>query len=193
MIYLFVACAVGALAYLGWKLTARSAYESAEYTLLDSDSPFETRRYPDLLMATTNMKVESQGDDGSFTRLFQYIRGANDDEQKVAMTTPVFMEPEADDHQGQMGFVIPKNVAEQDVPKPTSENVQIRKRAGGRFAVMRFSGRMNRESLAKAEEQLRQWMTKKGLVGDRDAEFAGYDPPWTPGPLRRNEVLIRLK
>ena len=193
MIYLFVACTVGALAYLGWKLTARSAYESAEYTLLDSDSPFETRRYPDLLMATTNMKFESQGGDGSFTRLFQYIRGANDDEQKVAMTTPVFMEPEVDDHQGQMGFVIPKKVAEQDVPKPTSENVQIRKRAGGRFAVMRFSGRMNRESLAKAEEQLRQWMTKKDLVGDRDAEFAGYDPPWTPGPLRRNEVLIRLK
>ena len=193
MIYLFVACAVGALAYLGWKLTARSAYESAEYTLLDSDSPFETRRYPDLLMATTNMKFESQGGDGSFTRLFQYIRGANDDEQNVAMTTPVFMEPEADDHQGQMGFVIPKNVAEQHVPEPTSENVQIRKRAGGRFAVMRFSGRMNRESLAKAEEQLRQWMTKKDLVGDRDAEFAGYDPPWTPGPLRRNEVLIRLK
>jgi hypothetical protein len=24
-------------------------------------------------------------------------------------------------------------------------------------------------------------------------ETAGYDPPFTPGPLRRNEVLIRLK
>jgi len=58
---------------------------------------------------------------------------------------------------------------------------------------MRFSGRMNRESLAKAEEQLRQWMTKKYLVSERDAEFAGYDPPWTPSPLRRNEALIRLK
>ncbi|MCA9037408.1 MAG: heme-binding protein [Planctomycetaceae bacterium] len=25
------------------------------------------------------------------------------------------------------------------------------------------------------------------------AERAGYDSPFTPGPLRRNEVLIRLK
>jgi len=108
MIYLFVACAVGALAYLGWKLTARIAYASTAYTLLDSDNPFETRRYPDLLMATTNMKFESQGGDGSSKRLFQYIRGAKDDEQKVAMTTPVFIESEADDHQGQMGFVIQK-------------------------------------------------------------------------------------
>ncbi|MFM7516668.1 MAG: heme-binding protein, partial [Pirellula sp.] len=24
-------------------------------------------------------------------------------------------------------------------------------------------------------------------------ETAGYDPPFTPGPLRRNEVLIRIK
>jgi hypothetical protein len=41
-------------------------------------------------------------------------------------------------------------------------------------------------------------MESKGLVAD-DAqdtigvETAGYDPPFTPGPLRRNEVLIRLK
>jgi hypothetical protein len=36
-------------------------------------------------------------------------------------------------------------------------------------------------------------MNNKALIGDGDAEFAGYDPPWTPGPLRRNEILIRLK
>jgi hypothetical protein len=36
-------------------------------------------------------------------------------------------------------------------------------------------------------------MNDRELVGDGDAEFAGYDPPWTSGPLRRNEILIRLK
>jgi hypothetical protein len=176
------------LAYLGWKLTARNAYESAEYTVLESNSPFETREYPDLQLATTNMQFESQGDDGSFMRLFRYISGANEQEQEVAMTTPVFMEPEAGGTQGQMGFVIPKNVVEQRVPEPTSEQVQIRKRAGGRFA-----GQMNRESVTNAEEQLRTWMSKKGLVAESGAELAGYDPPWTPDPFRRNAVLIRLK
>lgn len=193
MIYMGIVSVVIVLAYFGWKLTARSAYESAEYTVLESDSPFETREYPDLQLATTNMQFKSQGDDGGFMRLFRYISGANEEQQKVAMTTPVFMEPQADGAQGQMGFVIPKNVAEQRVPEPTSEQVQILKRAGGRFAVIRFAGRMNRESVAKAEEQLRTWMNKKGLVGELDAELAGYDPPWTPGPFRRNEVLIRLK
>ncbi len=193
IIYLSIVTVVIVLAYFGWKLTARSAYESAEFTVLESDSPFETREYPDLQLATTNMQFKSQGDDGSFMRLFRYISGANEQEQKVAMTTPVFMEPEADGTQGQMGFVIPKNVAEQRVPEPTSEQVQIRKRAGGQFAVIRFAGRMNREAVAKAEGQLRTWMSQKGLAAESEAELAGYDPPWTPGPFRRNEVLIRLK
>ena len=193
IIYLGIISVGIVLAYFAWRLTARSAYESAEYTVLESESPFETREYPDLQMATTNMQFQSQGDDGSFMRLFRYISGANEQEQKVAMTTPVVMESEADGAQGQMGFVIPKNVAEQRVPEPTSEQVQILKRVGGRFAVIRFAGRMNRESVTKAEEQLRTWTNKKGLVGELDAEFAGYDPPWTPGPFRRNEVLIRLK
>ncbi len=92
-----------------------------------------------------------------------------------------------------MGFVIPKTIAEQGVPEPSNDKVQIRKRAGGRFAVIRFAGRMNSESVAKNEGKLRSWMKTRGLIGDGDAEIAGYDPPWTPGLLRRNEVLIRLR
>jgi hypothetical protein len=193
MIYLCIVTVVVVLAYFGWKLTARSAYESAEYTVLESDSPFETREYPDLMMATTNMQFESQGDDGSFMRLFRYISGANNNEQKVAMTIPVFMESEAHADQGQMGFVIPREVTEQRIPEPSNDNVQIRRRLGGRFAVVRFSGQTNSKSFAKSEEELRNWMNEKGLNGEADAEYAGYDPPWTPGPLRRNEILIRLK
>jgi len=41
-------------------------------------------------------------------------------------------------------------------------------------------------------------METKGLVADDLAkssgvETAGYDPPFTSGPLRRNEILMRLK
>jgi len=182
-----------AIGYFGWKFTARGAYESAEYTVLDSVGPFETREYPDLFLATTNTKLQMQGNDGSFMRLFRYISGANEDEQKIAMTTPVFVDGERDDADGQMGFVIPRKVAKQSIPEPSSDDVRIRARAGGRFAVFRFAGRVENDSFAKAENELRNWMKDNGLIGHDDAEFAGYDPPWTPGPFRRNEVLIRLK
>jgi hypothetical protein len=182
------------LAIFGWQLKARAAYESADYTVLSSEGPFDTRKYPDLMIASTNMQLKAKGDDDSFMRLFRYISGANDKEQKLAMTTPVFMEPEpGDGGAGQMGFVIPTDVAEERIPKPADAKVQIGKRAGGRFAVIRFSGRMSAKSVADAEKRLRKWMKDKDLVGDGDAETAGYDPPWTPGPMRRNEVLIRLK
>ena len=193
MFWLIGFVVVSVCAYWGWKLTARNAYEAAEYKTLDQEGQFEIREYPELMLATTSMKVASQGEDGSFMRLFRYIRGANDSEQKVAMTTPVFMETEAGDAQGRMGFVLPKQVAGQRVPVPSNQDVQILKRTGGRFAAVRFAGRMNTESVAKAEQKLREWINARELVGDGDAEVAGYDPPWTPGPFRRNEVLIRLK
>jgi len=144
-------------------------------------------------ISTTEAQVGSQGRDGSFMRLFRYISGGNEREEKIAMTTPVFMTPETKDTHGRMGFVLPKRMDEQRVPEPSDSIVQIRKRRGGRFAVIRFSGRTDDEALEKAEQRVREWMKGKGLVGDDGAEAAGYDPPWTPGPLRRNEVIIRLK
>jgi hypothetical protein len=193
MVYLSVAIVVAAVVYTGWTLTARGAYETADYSVMYSDGPFETREYPDLMMATTAMEFASQGDDGSFMRLFRYISGANDGDRKVTMTTPVFMESAADDTPGRMGFVIPKKVSESEIPEPASKDVRIRKRSGGQFAVIRFAGRIASASVENAEARLRNWMASRGLAADGEAEFAGYDPPWTPGPLRRNEVLIRLK
>ncbi len=191
MIYLGVLFAA-VVAAVGWKLTARGAYETAEYVVLETSGSFEIREYPDLAMATTSMKLESQGDDGSFMRLFGYISGNNDAQQKVAMTTPVFMESASDQQSGQMGFVIPKKISEQNIPAPTSSSVEIRQRPGGRFAVIRFSGRTDPRSLADAEQKLRLWMESGGWTGIGAAEVAGYDPPWTPGPFRRNEILVRI-
>ena len=125
-------------------------------------------------------------------RLFGYISGQNESKQKIAMTTPVFMDASSEKHEGQMAFVLPKKVAADSVPDPANEEVAISKRAAGKYAVVRFSGRMDRESIEDAEKRLREWLDEKGLAAAKDFEFAGYDPPWTPGPLRRNEVLIRL-
>ncbi len=179
--------------YFGWKLTSRSAYESAAYDVIRSDGPFEVREYPELVMATTATRFEAQGNDGSFGRLFGYISGDNEDNQKVAMTTPVFMEPESENEPGQMGFVVPASVASEGAPKPSDANVELRRRESGRFAVIRFSGQLNVSARSDAEQRLSQWMSEQGLSADGDAESAGYDPPWTPGPFRRNEVLVRIR
>ena len=177
---------------LAWNFTSRTAYESADYTVAESDGAYEIRDYPDLMLVSTEMRVAAQGSDGSFMRLFRYISGANQTDQKVAMTTPVFMEEGDEGSTGRMGFLIPKEVVRKGVPQPRAADVEVRQRQGGRFAVIRFAGRMNAKLAAQSETRLRQWITGKGLDAADQAELAGYDPPWTPGPLRRNEVLIRL-
>lgn len=176
----------------------RAGYESAEYRVVESDGKFEVREYPDLMLVATSTQIDAKGRDGSFMKLFRYISGANESDQKISMTTPVFMEKDKATSEVQMGFVMPKEVAARGVPGATGPGVDVRKRPGGRFAVLRFSGRLNAKLAKESEAKLRTWMETKGLVAENSAESSGvesasYDPPFTPGPLRRNEVLIRLK
>lgn len=198
MVYLIVAAVLCGAVFMGWKLTSRSSYESAEYTVLESDGQIELRSYPDLMLVTTKMGTRLEGDDGSFGRLFKYISGGNEAKQKVAMTTPVFMEPQSESETegeqagGQMGFVIPKVVAQTSIPNPANDQVKVLKRPGGTFAVIRFAGQINLETRQKQQALLEAWIEKRGLSSGGESEIAGYDPPWTPGPLRRNEILIRI-
>lgn len=192
MVYLVTAAIVFGLAFMGWKLTSRNAYESAAYKVLETDGNIELREYPDLMMATTEMGTGLQGGDGSFGRLFQYISGGNEGKQKVAMTTPVFMEPKSEHSSGQMGFVIPKEVADSTIPNPASDQVNLTKRRGGKFAVIRFAGRVDQEVKEQQKSILKAWLELHGLQFVGEPEIAGYDPPWTPGPFRRNEILLRI-
>lgn len=174
-------------------VTAGADYESAPYQVIDSDGKFEIREYPDLVLASTESKFEARGNDGSFMRLFRYISGNNDAKQEIQMTTPVFMEQDSANAKGKMGFVMPQEIAQKGAPKPTASDVAIRTREGGRFAVIRFSGIATTKKYESKEAELRAWLNERGLQGEEAAERAGYDAPFTPGPLRRNEVLIRLK
>ena len=187
--------------YFGWKFTARNAYESAQYSVVKSEGGFEIRDYADLMLVSTEMQFDAQGNDGSFSRLFRYISGDNREQQKVAMTIPVFMKrygesgSEGSDGQsqrGQMSFVVPRQVAEHGAPQSGNAAVSLRHRSGGKFAVLRFAGRMEDASLNSKENELRRWMEQQNLQAAGSVEFAGYDPPWTPGFLRRNEILIRV-
>ena len=203
MFYFVGVVVLVAIAVFVFNRITRAGYESAEYKVIESDGNYEVREYPDLMLVATRTKIDAQGRDGSFMKLFRYISGANESEQKISMTTPVFMENDQADSEVQMGFVMPKEVAVEGVPSPTGPDVNVHKRSGGRFAVVRFSGRLDAKLAKESEVKLRAWMETKDLVAVDSAptsdtpssgvESAAYDPPFTPGPLRRNEVLIRLK
>ena len=107
------------------------------------------------------------------------------------MTTPVFTDQGGTNRQ--MSFVVPKKLAPAAVPKAQREDVVVRTRPAGRFAVYRFSGNRDTKDAASARTKLAEWLAAQGLQRAGEFEMANYDPPFTPPFLRRNELLVRLE
>lgn len=170
--------------------TSRAGYETAAFTAVKTDGTFEVRDYPELSVALTRMDGQQKDRDGRFMRLFRYIEGNNEGEKKIAMTTPVFMT--RGDSPG-MSFVLPQKVAESGAPAPKDSDVTVQKLPAQRCAVHRFTGLQSAKNEDEALAKLRSWMAEQKLEAAGEPFFAYYDPPWTPGPLRKNEVLIPVK
>ena len=162
--------------------TSRAGYETAPYTVIRADGDFEIREYPELKIATT----ARAGDNSSFMRLFRYIDGGNVAKEKIAMTTPVFMVD------GKMAFVVPEK-HQAATPAPTSAQVMVNTMKAQRVAVLRFSGTRTKDSEPQALAKLKAWMQANKLTEVGAPFSAYYDPPWTPGFMRRNEVLVPMR
>jgi len=172
--------------------TTRAGYESAPYKVVRSDGKFEVRDYPALTVVETPMAAGGRdGSDGSFMRLFRFITGANEAQQKISMTTPVFMS--GSESNATMAFVLPSKFRADTAPKPSDGSVTVRELPAGRFAVLRFSGGRNGKNEAAALESLRAWMKQEGLKESSAPIYGYFDPPWTPAFLRRNEVMLRIE
>ena len=182
--------AVASVLILASCQATRGGYESAPYQVVRASGKFEVRDYPALQVVETPM-ANANGSDGSFMRLFRFITGANEAKQKIAMTTPVFMS--GGDSNATMTFVLPTKLSAEAVPKPSDGAVKVRELPAGRFAVLRFSGSRNAKHDAAALERLRAWMQAEELKELAPPVYGYFDPPWTPGLLRRNEVMVRAE
>jgi len=153
------------------------------------DGKFELRDYPALAVAETAMAPDSNGADGSFNRLFGFITGRNETKRKIAMTTPVLMS--GNETNRTMSFVLPSRLSAGKAPLPTDASVTLRELPAGQFAVLRFTGGRSTLRESEALERLQAWTAAQGLTVIPPPVFAYFDPPWTPGFLRRNEVMLR--
>jgi hypothetical protein len=169
--------------------TTRAGYHTAPYELVRSAGKFEVRDYPTLTVVETSMA--GNGGDAGFGRLFRFISGSNEQAQKIAMTTPVFMS--GDDASRTMSFVLPSNLESGRIPQPADASVSVREIPPGRFAVLRFSGQRSAPREAAALDRLKTWMATEGLRPSSRPVYGYFDPPWTPSFLRRNEVMLRIE
>lgn len=162
-------------------------YESTTYKIERKEGSFEIRDYPELTLVSA--PIQKRGADGSFMKLFRFIQGKNDRSEKISMTTPVLM---TGTESGTMSFVIPKQVAQRGAPAPSNPDLTVSTKPAGRYAAYCFSGSGKPAPSEAAALKLQAWVAGQKLAFTGGPIFAYYNPPWTPGFLRRNEVLLPL-
>lgn len=188
--------------------TVAFAIEKPEYEVLLVDGAVEYRRYQSFIVAETEIfDVESWKDASNegFRRLFSYITGDNNGEEKIAMTAPVQQsklqledvrfnqaEPLIDGAGWKVGFMLPSSYSIADAPMPEDERIKIRVVPEKLVAAIRYSGRWTTRNYDKYETRLMAALSEADIKTMGVPETAFYNPPFVPPFMRRNEILIEV-
>lgn len=162
------------------------------YQVVDQDGSIEIRAYPELVVAEiTTSGPRDQGVRDGFGPLARYIFARERPGEKIAMTAPVTQR--ADDADGwTVQFIMPEGYTLETLPAPAHSEVRLTTEQPMRRAAIRFSGPWDDELFTRKERALRDWLTARGLQPVGPPIFAYYNDPFTPGFLRRNEVIFDL-
>jgi hypothetical protein len=185
---------------------AAMAVEEPAFETVVSDGAFEVRDYPGLVVAEVTVTGgQREAANAGFRLLAAYIFGGNTKQAGIAMTAPVAQEPAGEKiamtapvtqtpsaGEWVVRFTMPRSYTLATLPKPDDARVRLRETAPTRFAVVRFSGVARPELVAAKTAELSAWMDKRNLRAAGSASLAQYNPPWTPGFMRRNEVMVPL-
>lgn len=178
---------------IAWSVFMRTI-ETPDYRLLDKDGPIELRHYPAMRIA----EITRQGSRESAVRagfgpLARYIFARERGGEHIAMTAPVTQTPaRADGSEWRVAFIMPQRYTLEQLPSPAIDDIELRELPARRVAAIRFSGRAGDALIERQEQRLRTWLAERGLKTAGAPTYAYYNPPWIPGFLRRNEVLIEV-
>lgn len=212
---------VGAVAVTLASPAARAGrrVEEPSYVVEASFGDFEVREYAPRIVAETVVRARpGEAGNRAFRILADYIFGNNTDRTSIDMTAPVGrslkidVDPEApvtearrdDAPVGEAGadgdpptewvvtFTMPSRWTMDTLPRPNDDRVRLRQLPRQCFAAARFRGAPGPDVVARREAALLDAVRDAGLTPDGPTIYARYDPPWVPGILRRNELLVPL-
>ena len=162
------------------------ANEEAKYDVVKSNDVYEIRKYSDRLA----IQVASKTGNSGFRKLFNYISGNNEKNQKIKMTVPVTVMEKSGNMT--MQFYLPSKFNNNNIPDPTSSDVEIINIEGGYYAVIRYSGRASENNFIKHRDILESELYKDGIVIKGPPIKATYNSPFTLPLMRRNEAMFRV-
>lgn len=181
------AAGTAAVAAAAYYLNERNS-EKPDYDLLIDEGRIALRAYPAMMVAETIQNGQRETAFGNgFRVLSDYIFARSRPGRKIAMTAPVLCNRV--DEGWRTRFVMPSRLAKTELPDPAA-GVTLSEQPARKMAAIRFSGNADDAALAEHEATLREWMAANSLEPAGDVEYAFYNSPFIPGPMRRNEILI---
>lgn len=180
--------------------------ETPKYSVNKKHKEIELRQYSGYIQAEIAIveKDYKSAIERGFNVLAGYIFGNNISRQKIEMTAPVQASQSqkiamtapvtvTGDDNFTVAFIMPSKYTLESLPIPRDDRIHFVQIPAHQMAAIRFSGFFNRKNIQKNKERLRLWLETQGLETEGDFIVAGYNPPWIPGFLARNEVLIKIK
>lgn len=180
-------------------------YEAVPYEVLNKTKDYEIRRYPTFRYAeASETGVGMMTANGrNFRKLFGYISGRNEAQQKIPMTVPVLQPLHKDENGGyvedySMMFWLPSKFQESP-PKPTkaeksTDQVEIIEWGDEVVYVRTYSWWAFETLIRYNENKLRQSLEENGLKAGIDYDpttvySASYNSPWQIFG-RQNDVMF---
>jgi len=180
--------------------------ETPKYSVSKKQNEIEIRQYSGYIQAEVTVEDTNYKSaiERGFSLLAGYIFGNNISRQKIEMTTPVQASQSekiamttpvtvTGDSSFTVAFIMPAEYTLKTLPQPKDTRVHFTPIPARTMAAIRFSGYFQQATIQKNKLRLSQWLDEQGLETEGDFIVAGYNPPWVPGFLARNEVLIQIK
>lgn len=160
--------------------------EQQKFNLIARIEDIEIREYLSCVLADVQVQagIEAAGNIG-FRPLVTYIS-----QNSIAMTAPVLHEQEPGGWT--VSFVMPHGMELDQLPLPQNTQVSLRQSPRHFAAAISFSGHTRMDAIKRQEARLREVLNKHGIRVIGELQVARFDPPWKPGFMRHNEVILKI-
>jgi len=161
--------------------------------VLEKYEGFELRQYePCVIAEVSSLDNYQEAGQNAFRSLFSYISKGNSNAEKISMTAPVIALTEhgLDSQAWKISFVMPAGSLMESLPAPTNGRVVLRELSTEKCVALSFKGRASLDLIKKKEAELRALTAENNLRLKAETRVCRFDPPFKPGFLHYNEIVI---
>ena len=163
-----------------------------KFKVVEVYNDFELREYPSYVVAEVkeSERFSINSHDG-FSSLFDYISKGNKHSEAIAMTAPVISYEEANNSSSKhISFVMPEGSTLSNLPLPNDPEITLREINAEIYVAKSFTGSPSKELVKVKIDELRSSALSEGFILSDLNMLCRFDPPYKPGFLKYNEIVI---